>query len=69
MRSKVSESGGTLPREWFEGATEVDIRREEHCVIVQPVHENDPILGLGSNPIVVDVDDASVNHDRYLYGQ
>ena len=46
MRSKVSESGVTLPKEWFKGAAEVDIRREEHCVIVQPVHENDPIMDL-----------------------
>ena len=69
MRSKVSDSGVTLPREWFKGAAEVEIRREEHCVIVQPVHENDPIMDLGNHPIVVDVDDASMNHDRYLYGQ
>jgi virulence-associated protein VagC len=42
MRSKVSESGVNLPKEWFKGAAEVDIRREEHCVIVRPVQENDP---------------------------
>lgn len=66
MRTKVSESGVTLPKEWFEGAAEVDIRREEHRVVVLPVHA---ITALGSHPIVADVDDASTNHDRYLYGQ
>jgi hypothetical protein len=69
MRSKVNESGVTLPKEWFQGAAEVEIRREVHCVIVRPVPENDPIMDLGSHPIVADVDDASTNHDRYLYGQ
>jgi len=27
----------------------------------------DPILGLGSNPVVCDLADAAENHDRYLY--
>jgi len=69
MRSKVTESGVNLPKDWFEGAAVVEIRREEHCVVVLPVHAADPIANLGSNPIVADVDDASTNHDRYLYGR
>jgi hypothetical protein len=28
----------------------------------------DPILSLGEDPVDDDVTDASVNHDRYLYG-
>jgi hypothetical protein len=69
MRAKVTESGITLPRDWFEGAAEVEIRREEHCVVVVPVRASDPIAGLGSNPIMAHVDDASARHDSYLYGQ
>jgi hypothetical protein len=29
--------------------------------------EDDPIWGLGTNPVVCDVTDASENLDRYLY--
>lgn len=28
----------------------------------------DPLLGLGADPVACGVDDASVHHDRYLYG-
>jgi len=69
MRSKLTEQGVTLPKQWFEGATEVDIRREEDRVIVVPVGKDDPIAKLGENPIHIEVDDAAAKHDRYLYDQ
>jgi virulence-associated protein VagC len=69
MRAKVTEQGVTLPRQWFPGITEVDILRENDRVVVVPVREEDPIAQLGTDPIVTEVDDASLEHDRYLYGQ
>ena len=69
MRSKVTEQGVVLPKQWFPGVDEVDIRRENNRVVVVPFRGDDPILALGKDPITVDVDDASDNHDRYLYGQ
>ncbi len=30
---------------------------------------SDPIFQLGLDPVIVDVTDASLNHDRYLYQQ
>lgn len=68
MRSKVTEQGVTLPKQWFHGVTVVEIQREEDRIVIVPVHENDPIARLGSDPIHLDLDDAAVNHDRYLYG-
>lgn len=35
----------------------------------QPAAASDPIFLLGSEPIVIDVTDASVNLDQYLYQQ
>jgi hypothetical protein len=29
---------------------------------------DDPISNLGKNPIDLDVTDASINHDKYIYG-
>ena len=36
-------------------------------IIVVPVQGDDPVLDLGKQPISLDVEDASLNHDRYLY--
>ena len=67
MRTKVTEQGVILPRQWFEGVEEVEIRRQDDCVVVSPFRRDDPIMRLGKQPITGDVDDASVNHDQYLY--
>ena len=69
MRAKVTEHGVILPKQWFPGISEVDIQREEDRVVVVPARGEDPISTLGSSPIVVDMDDASSHHDRYLYGE
>lgn len=68
MRSRVTEQGLLIPKAWLADVDEVDIRREDDRVVVVPVRGRDPIFDLGKDPIEVDVDDASVNHDRYLYG-
>jgi hypothetical protein len=67
MRTKVTEHGVVIPKTWLEGVDEVEIRREQNVIIVMPVTANDPILNLGRQAISVDADDASANHDRYLY--
>jgi hypothetical protein len=36
--------------------------------IKQSLPELDPIWGLGSNPIKLDINDAAENHDLYIYG-
>ena len=68
MKSKVTEQGVLVPREFLEDVEEVEIRKQEGVVLVVPVGRHDPIVRLGSEPIVCDVNDASEKHDRYLYG-
>jgi len=36
--------------------------------LLVPVSEADPILEFGKHPITIELDDASINHDHYLYG-
>ena len=67
MRTKVTENGVLIPKEWLEGIDEVDIQQTQNMIIVMPVQADDPILDLGKQPILLDVEDASLNHDRYLY--
>jgi hypothetical protein len=67
MRTKVTEHGVLIPKTWLEGIDEVEMHKEQNVIIVMPVTANDPILNLGKQAISVDVDDASANHDRYLY--
>jgi hypothetical protein len=69
MRTKVTEHGVLIPKAWFEGIDEVEIRREQNAIVVVPVMTEDPILELGRQPVTIGVDDASTNHDRYLYGR
>jgi hypothetical protein len=67
MRTKVTENGVLIPKEWLEGVDEVDIQKAQNMIIVVPVQADDPILDLGKQPILLDIEDASRNHDRYLY--
>jgi hypothetical protein len=67
MRTKVTETGVLIPKGWLEGIDEVDIQKAQNMIIVVPVHAEDPILDLGKQPVVLEVEDASLNHDRYLY--
>jgi len=67
MRTKVTENGVLIPKVWLEGIDEVEIHKEQNMIIVVPVQVDDPILDLGKQPILLDVEDASLNHDRYLY--
>ena len=46
MRSKVTEAGVILPRQWFPGVEEVEIRRENDRVVVRPFRPDDPIRQL-----------------------
>lgn len=66
MKAKVTEQGVLIPRQLLEGVKEVEIR--QNAIIVVPVANEDPIPDLGQQPFVSDVDDASANHDRHLYG-
>jgi hypothetical protein len=68
MRTKVTEQGLLIPKQWLEGVDEVEIRKEQNVLLIVPVAD-DPILQLGRQPIVCDVDDVSEHHDRYLYSQ
>ena len=56
-----------IPKAWLEGIDEVEIQKEQNLIIVMPVQADDPIRALGTQPIILDVEDASLHHDRYLY--
>ena len=61
MKTKVTEQGLLIPKELLEGFDEVEIRREDHQLLIVPVSE-DPILSLGREPVLVEINDASVHH-------
>ena len=65
MKVRVSEEGLTIPKLFLEGIDVVEIRKEGKQILVVPLVD-DPISGLGSQPLNDDIKDASVNHDKYL---
>ncbi len=67
MKAKVTEQGVLVPKALLNGADEVEIYEENGHVVVAPLPRHS-IWDLGKDPIDLDTTDASVNHDRYLYG-
>ena len=68
MKTKVTEQGVLIPKKFFKGIEEVEIRKENGLVVVEPITD-DPILQLGRRPVADDLEDASENHDQYIYGK
>jgi hypothetical protein len=68
MKTKVTAKGVLVPKRYFKGIEEVEIRKENDLVVVVPITD-DPILQLGRRPVSDDVGDASENHDQYIYGK
>lgn len=68
MKTKVTEQGVIIPKKFLKGVKEVEIRKDNHLILVMPITE-DPIFALGSQPITDDITDASENHDLYLYSR
>ena len=66
MKARVTEEGVTIPKTLLVDVDVVEIRKEDDVIMVVPL-VNDPILGLGSQPVKGNVTDASENHDDHLY--
>jgi len=69
MVAKVTEQGLLIPRHLLRGIKQVEIRRGKNRITLVAARRVDPIRQLGRQPITCGLSDASVNHDRYLYGR
>ncbi len=67
MRTKVTADGLLIPKRLLEGVEEVEIRQEQGILVIVPVTDHDSILALGAEPLDLELEDASVHHDDYLY--
>lgn len=66
MKAKVTEQGLLIPKEFLEGVREVEIRASARRTSdFANCEYDDPILGLGQNPVTLGVPDASEHHDKY----
>lgn len=69
MKVKVTSTGIVIPRDLLPDVDEVDVRMEGGVVVIAAARgDDDPILGLGRNPVDCGVPDGAENHDAYLYG-
>jgi virulence-associated protein VagC len=68
MKTKVTDQGVLVPKKFFKGVEEVEIRQENGLVVVVPL-TTDPIFQLGSRPVSDELADASEQHDKYIYGK
>ena len=69
MVAQVTEQGVLVPKGLLGGAQEVQIVEAPGRVIIIFDPKKDPIWELGKSPVQLDVTDASVNHDKYIYGE
>lgn len=67
MRLKVTEQGIFIPKELLEGIEEVEVSRNNDVIFLTSTQQKQSIWEMGTNPVPCDVDDASINHDKYLY--
>ncbi|OLE53902.1 MAG: hypothetical protein AUG51_10585 [Acidobacteria bacterium 13_1_20CM_3_53_8] len=65
----MTKEGVLVPKKLLKGIKVVDIRKQNGLIVIVPLTD-DPILGLGSNPIKDSgITDASENHDFYILSQ
>ncbi len=69
MKAKVTERGITIPPSMLPSVDEVEIRKEAGRIVIEPAQKEDPLFGLGDNPVPCGAEDASESHDEYLYGE
>lgn len=67
MKVKVTKQGIIVPKTLLEGIDEVEVRKQQDVIVITPVSVEDPILSLGSTPVIDSIVDASINHDQYIY--
>ena len=69
IRARATDEGLVIPKGMLPGAREFEIRAEDDRLVIVPVPPGeDPILGLGRDPVTLGLTDAATNHDLYLYG-
>ncbi len=84
MRMRVTDEGLRIPKAFLRDLDEVEIRRQDGGLVIMPmaaeaptdgaedtypiIPDDDPIYDLGKDPIDLGITDASVNFDKYLYG-
>lgn len=66
MRTRITDTGLLLPKEWFPDTDEVEIHRQNNRIVIVPVHPHDPLYDLGKQPVLDEITDASEKHDQYL---
>lgn len=66
-KTRVTEHGVIIQREWFSGVEEVEVRRQNGAIVIVPLLSGDPIDSLGKHPVDDELTDASTNADGYLY--
>ena len=67
MKGKVTDQGLLIPKRLLKGVEEVDIQKRGSIIVVSPVSPRDPVLDLGTEPVCLEIRDASENHDGYIY--
>jgi len=68
MKLKVTDHGVIIPKRFFKGIEEVEVRKQRSFITVVPKVREDSVFKLGLNPVECSTPDASENLDKHIYG-
>jgi len=68
MKAKVTKRGLVIPKDMLADFEEVEIRKEDHRIVISLLTKRDPVADLGKHPVACGISDASEHHDRYVRG-
>ncbi|MBC7344126.1 MAG: hypothetical protein H5U03_01630 [Clostridia bacterium] len=63
QKAVVTDEGVWIPRDLLGDVRVVEIRKDQHTLLIVPLEFEDPILLLGSAPVAVGITDAAEHHD------
>ncbi len=67
MKVAVQANGLLIPKRMLRGMVHADVRKENGRIVITPLSDRDPILGLGSDPVDTGLRHAAEHHDKLLY--
>lgn len=62
----ITDKGAVIPKKLLAHYQQIEIKRRKNYLIIRPVI-NDSLNNFGKHPVELEINDDSINHDKYIY--